>query len=202
MALVTPTSELEAVNIMLSSIGEAPVSTLNDPTLVDVVLAQSILNETSVDVQSSGLHCNTEINYPLEPSVNGEVLVPANCVRIDTSERSSHIDVVQRGTKLYDREKRSDSSFSGTLYVEMVLLLAFEDLPQHVKRYVTVKATRRFQGRFMGSETLAGFTQADEQESLLMFERAEAHTEDNNILKDSYDTLKVVARGSHRRSIR
>ena len=36
---------------MLSAIGESPVSTLNNASL-DVSLAQSILKETSVDIQS------------------------------------------------------------------------------------------------------------------------------------------------------
>ena len=60
---------------MLSAIGESPVSSLNDPSLVDVSLAESILNETSIDIQSQGLHSNTEINFPMTPNVNGEILV-------------------------------------------------------------------------------------------------------------------------------
>ena len=202
MAIVTPTSEIEAVNVMLSAIGEAPVSSLDDPSLVDAALAQSILKETSVEIQTRGLHCNTEINFPLVPTVDGEILVPSNCARIDTTEISRDIDVVQRGNKLYDRVERSSTSFTDTIYVEMVLLFSFEELPQHVKRYITVKATRRFQARLVGSDTLAGFTTADEQEALIEFERSEAITEDNNILTDSFDTYKIISRGSPRRTVR
>ena len=202
MALVTPTSELEAVNIMLSAIGESPVSTLNNASLVDVSLAQSILKETSVDIQSQGLHCNTEINYPLVPNVSGEVIIPNNCVRIDTTEASADVDVTQRGNRLYNRKERSFNSFSGTLYVEMVLLLDFSDLPQHVRRYSTVKAARRFQARYVGSQTLGGFTEVDEREALVQFERAEKLNEDNNILSDNFDTYKILSRGSPRRAVR
>ena len=202
MAIVTPTSEIEAVNVMLSAIGEAPVSSLDDPSLVDAALAQSILKETSVEIQTRGLHCNTEINFPLVPTVDGEILVPSNCARIDTTEISRDIDVVQRGNKLYDRVERSYTSFTDTIYVEMVLLFSFEELPQHVKRYITVKATRRFQARLVGSDTLAGFTATDEQEALIEFERSEAITEDINILTDSFDTYKIISRGSPRRTVR
>ena len=202
MALVTPTSELEAVNIMLSAIGESPVSTLNNASLVEVSLAQSILKETSVDIQSQGLHCNTEINYPLVPNVSGEVIIPNNCVRIDTTEASADVDVTQRGNRLYNRKERSFNSFSGTLYVEMVLLLDFSDLPQHVRRYSTVKAARRFQARYVGSQTLGGFTEVDEREALVQFERAEKLNEDNNILSDNFDTYKILSRGSPRRAVR
>ena len=186
----------------LSAIGESPVSTLNNASLVDVSLAQSILKETSVDIQSQGLHCNTEINYPLVPNVSGEVIIPNNCVRIDTTEASADVDVTQRGNRLYNRKERSFNSFSGTLYVEMVLLLDFSDLPQHVRRYSTVKAARRFQARYVGSQTLGGFTEVDEREALVQFERAEKLNEDNNILSDNFDTYKILSRGSPRRAVR
>lgn len=202
MAIVTQTSELEAVNIMLSAIGEAPVSTLNDPSLVDASLAQSILNETSREIQSMGLHSNTEINFPLIPTVDGEIQVPPNAARIDTVGISSSINVAHRGSRLYDLDKRSYTSFSGKLYVDMVLLFSFEELPEHVKRYATVKASRRFQARLVGSDTLASFSALDEQEAKLNFERAEAANEDNNILTDSYDTYKIIARGPNRRTTR
>ncbi len=201
MAL-TPTTKIEAVNIMLSAIGESPVSSLNDPSLVDVSLAESILNETSIDIQSQGLHSNTEINFPMTPNVNGEILVPTNCARIDTVGESKDVDVAQRGNRLYDKIKRSYTTFSGTYYVDMVLLLDFNELPQHARRYITVKAARRFQGRFMGSEGLAAFTEIDEREALVAFERAEKLNEDNNVLTDNYDAFKIISRGAPRRAVR
>ena len=198
----TPTSKIEAVNIMLSAIGESPVSSLNNPSLVDVSLAESILDETSVDIQTQGLHCNTEKNFPLTANVNGEIIVPTNCVRIDTTETSADMDVTQRGNRLYDKDERSYTSFTGTLKVEMVLLLDFTELPQHARRYITVKAARRFQARFMGSQQLGGFTEMDERESLIQFERAEKLNEDNNILSDNFDTYKILSRGAPRRAVR
>ena len=186
----TPTTELEAVNIMLASIGESPVSSLDDAQLVDVSIAKSILDETSRALQSQGLHCNTEHEYPIVP------------VKIDTSGSTSDIDVVQRGTRLYDRKKFSFTTFDGTYYVDMVLLLDFSDLPEHVKRYITVKSARRFQGRFMGSDTLGGFSEKDESEAMVYFEQCEAQTEDNNMLLDNYDVSKIIIRGAPRRAVR
>jgi len=201
MAL-TPTSKIQAVNIMLASIGEAPVSSLDDATLADVSIAESILDETNVEIQSRGLHCNTEINYPLTPNTDGEIDLPVNCVSVDTTGQSVTTDVVQRGTRLYDRGERSFTSFSGTLFVTMVLLLEFTDLPQHVRRYITVKSARRFQNRILGSQTLSGFTQADENEALLYFEQIEAQTQDYNVLNDNLTTRKIVNRGVLRRALR
>ena len=84
----------------------------------------------------------------------------------------------------------------------MVLLLEFNDLPQHVRRYITVKSARRFQNRILGSTTLSGFTQADENEALLYFEQLEAQTQDYNVLNDNFTTRKIVNRGVLRRALR
>ena len=84
----------------------------------------------------------------------------------------------------------------------MVLLLEFTDLPQHVRRYITVKSARRFQNRILGSQTLSGFTQADENEALLYFEQLEAQTQDYNVLNDNLTTRKIVNRGVLRRALR
>jgi hypothetical protein len=202
VALTTTTTELEAVNVMLSAIGEAPVSNLNDSALIDATLAQSLINETSVELQTRGLHCNTEINFPITPNVNNEIQLPIGCVKVDTTGVSKDIDATQRGNRLYDRGERSFTSFNKTVHVDMTLLLDFDELPQHVKRYITVKAARRFQARFMGSETLAAFTAEDEREALIEFERTEAINEDSNLLTDSYDTYKIIARGTPRRTTR
>ena len=84
----------------------------------------------------------------------------------------------------------------------MVLLLDFNELPQHVRRYITVKAARRFQARFMGSETLYGFTADDEREAGLGFERGEKLNNDSNMLTDNFDTYKILSRGAPRRAVR
>ena len=200
--VTTTTTKIQAVNIMLASIGEAPVSSLDDPTLGDVSIAESILDETSVEIQTKGLHCNTEINYPLTANTDGEIEVPANVLSIDSSGTSAITDVVQRGTRLYNRTDRSFTTFTGDLIVTMALLLEFNELPQHVKRYITVKAARRFQNRILGSQTLSGFTQNDEQEALLYFEQIEAQTQDYNVLEDNFSTRKIINRGVLRRALR
>mgnify|MGYP001400660828 CR=1 FL=1 len=60
MAL-TATTKLEAVNLMLSTIGEAPVNSLTSG-LVDAELAETILASVSKAVQSEGWNFNTEKN--------------------------------------------------------------------------------------------------------------------------------------------
>ena len=45
---ITPTTELQSVNTMLSVIGEAPVNSITGTTTVDVSVAKNILDETSM----------------------------------------------------------------------------------------------------------------------------------------------------------
>ena len=42
--IVTPMTELEAVNEMLSAVGESPVNSIENPNNVDVINAIRILN--------------------------------------------------------------------------------------------------------------------------------------------------------------
>ena len=65
---ITPTTELQAVNTMLSTIGEAPVNSITGKTTVDVSVANNILDETSMSIQSEGwnLHTNYEYNLYLK----------------------------------------------------------------------------------------------------------------------------------------
>uniref|UniRef100_UPI0040473467 hypothetical protein n=1 Tax=Shewanella sp. TaxID=50422 RepID=UPI0040473467 len=55
------TSKLDAVNTMLSSIGEAPVSSLSSG-LIEAEIAETILDTIDREVQSMGWHFNTELN--------------------------------------------------------------------------------------------------------------------------------------------
>ena len=56
---ITPTTELQAVNQMLSVIGEAPVNSITGTVTTDVSVAKNILDETSMSVQSMGWNFNT-----------------------------------------------------------------------------------------------------------------------------------------------
>ena len=56
---VAATTELEAVNIMLAAIGEAPINSLIGTLPVDARIAQSTLTEVNKSVQSEGWSFNT-----------------------------------------------------------------------------------------------------------------------------------------------
>jgi len=193
--VLTPTTELEAVNIMLSVIGESPISSLAAGSAVaDAVTAQQTLSEVNRAVQSKGWHFNTDKEFTLTPEAfTGEVRVPSNCLRVDTVEGDRDIDVVLRGQRLYDR-KNHTYVFSDSLTVDMVVLLPFEEIPETARHYITVRAARVFQARTVGAESLFQFTNLDERDALVSFKKAEGITGDYNILTGNSTVFRVLNR--------
>jgi len=190
---LTPTTELDAVNQMLGTIGEAPVNTLIGVTSLDTAIAINTLAEISRDIQSKGHHFNTDKGLKLQPGAfTGEIEVPINCVDIDTVGPDESVDVVLRGRRLYDRVNHT-YKFTTPLTVDMVVLLPFGDLPESARRYIAVRACRVFQKRQVGSTTLATFTAEDEREALMSFRRSLGRNADHNIF-NSPDMRRMLRR--------
>ena len=68
--------ELPAINQILASVGQAPVTTL-DQTNPDVAIAYDTLIQVSREIQSEGWTFNTEHDYPFTPDSNNEILIPS-----------------------------------------------------------------------------------------------------------------------------
>lgn len=188
------TTELDAINAMLGTIGESPINSLEGVSGVgDAVTARQVLNEVAVQVLEKGWHFNTEKNFTLAPTTSGEILVPNNALEIDTSGYDKEVDVAIRGNKLWNRTDQT-FVFSKPLKCDVVFLLEFEEMPQAARHYVMVRAARIFQQRTVGSETLTGFTQKDEAEAKTALMLYEARTADHNILRGNYGVMRVIDR--------
>lgn len=193
MAL-TRTTELDAVNVMLGTIGESPINSLEASSgVADAVIARQILSEVAVQVQEEGWHFNTETGFTMTPTTSGEIFVSPNVIEIDTMDGDKEVDVAIRGNRLYDRTKQT-FVFEKDLKCRVVLLLEFEELPQAARHYVMIRAARVFQQRVLGSETLNGFTQQDESRARLSLKRYDSQTADYNILTGNYGVMRVIDR--------
>ncbi len=97
------TQELPAVNQILASVGQAPVTTL-DQTNPDVAIAYDTLLQVSKEVQAEGWTYNQEFEYEIVTNNNKEYEIPNNMLQIDFSESyKGNIDPVRRDGKIYDR---------------------------------------------------------------------------------------------------
>lgn len=193
----SPTTVLEAVNTMLTSIGEAPVNSLTSG-LEDAELAESILLNVNREVQSRGWIFNTDLEYLLYPVADGTIYLPNNVIRIDTTDRvrSSKKEIIERGRKMYDRKNNTfnlTEYATGGLKVDVVILVSFVDLPEPARRYIAIRSARIFQDRVLSSRELHGFQEVDEQQALTELKDYEGEQTDYNIF-DSYDVYRVVDR--------
>ncbi len=185
------TTKLEAVNTMLSAIGEAPVTALN-LGLVEADIAETILESVSKEVQSQGYSFNRQLSVAYSPDTNGNIVLPADILRADSTQKTGNLDLVQRGLKMFDRVNNT-YTISGTVYLDTVTQLDFLDLPEVVKRYVTIRAGRIFLDRVVGSATLHGFSEKDEARALSEIRDMEGEGQDFNIF-NSFDTYSIINR--------
>ncbi|MCI4664218.1 MAG: hypothetical protein MRY74_05810 [Neomegalonema sp.] len=196
MSLI-PATELDAVNLMLATIGESPVATLEQSGQVDAVTAQRTLGEISAEVQSRGWHFNTDKAYPLYAQAHApyEIAIPANAARIDPAGASAHLDLAVRGGKLWDRRRHS-FSFAGApkVLVDIVWVLPFAEMPQPARRFAAIRAARVFQDRVVGAGQLHGFTEKDERRAEAGLRKYEAKTAQRSFLNASHAVMRVLNR--------
>jgi hypothetical protein len=83
--MISATTELEAVNEMLMSIGQAPVNTLAVSGIKDVNIARARLQSQTRRVLSRGFNFNTDDNYTLTPDSDGIILIPNGTLKMRPS---------------------------------------------------------------------------------------------------------------------
>ena len=89
---VAATTELEAINVMLSAVGEAPINSLTGTLPVDARQAQSFLNEASKEIQSEGWSFNYEYDVVLTRDAGNSIALPTSALRVDVSV-ANHPDI-------------------------------------------------------------------------------------------------------------
>lgn len=186
-------TELEAVNVLLTTIGETPVNTLTGNLVTDVTVAQQVLNEVSREVQSEGWHFNTEQGVKLTPNTSNEIVVPPDVSRID----AKYVDVTIREGKLFNLTERT-FKFYNQLEVDIVYYQDFNNIPDQAKRYITIRAARIYSDRMINSETIHQMTLRDEQKALVTLKEFEGDVGDYTMM-DNYSVARVMNRGFNRR---
>lgn len=190
---VLATTELEAVNTMLTTIGESPVNTISEST-ADTRIAYIILGEVNRATQIRGWHWNTESDVTLTPDGSTkEITLGTDVVRVDVDERRyTNVNVIQRGLRLYDK-KNHTYQFNEPVKAEVVYLRPFSEMPEQARYYIIVRSARLFQQRMIGDATGSAFSAEEETTAFLALQNAEDETADYNIL-DQYDIGKVTSR--------
>ncbi len=177
--MATKLTKLGAVNIVLSNIGMAPVSTIdNDNPMVS--MASNIIDEVSLSLQTEGWVFNTENSYPFTPDSSGYIAIPDNVLSLDAQYTLDDNPVI-RGGKLYDKTEHT-YVFEGKQELDVVWLFDFEDIPEAFKVYITMRSANLFAGRAVGSAEQVKFGEREEAQARAAMLEYECNQGDYNML--------------------
>ena len=149
------TQELPAVNEILASVGQAPVTTL-DQTNPDVAIAYDTLLQVSREVQAEGWTFNTEHEYETTTDSNKEYVIPNNMLQVDLNNYDntySTKNVVRRNGKLYDKYNHTyeiTDDASEEIKLDIVWFFDWVDLPVPIQDYIVSRAAAIVSSRIVG----------------------------------------------------
>lgn len=203
----TPSTQLSAVNVILSTIGETPINSLLGSLPLSASVALNALNEQVNAVQLDGFWYNQDTNVTLAADANGNVFLPPNTAKIEINRRRyAGKELVNRPqynasgnttNQLYDRRNQTYNLSSipgGVIADRIVYILDWSQLPESAKRYMTIRAARVFADRWVGAETVHQFTAADELNAKRAMEAHKSDEDELNILQ-SPSTNEALYRG-------
>ena len=155
-------TELSAVNSILGSIGQSPITTLNFEN-PEISFIYNILSEVSKDVLNEGWHFNTEEHVKVSPDASGFITIPNDYLRYDLNDGQAdrHMDVVKRNGKLYDLVNHTDV-FDHDLELDIVYLYSFTDIPSVFQRYIIARASTRAATQLVSNSELVKLLQGQE----------------------------------------
>ena len=161
-------TELSAVNAILGAIGQSPVTSINK-TNPEIGFIYNLLRDANVDLQSEGWHFNTERHVKYTPQDVGgvqKIAIGSDILKMDVTDgwTKRNYDVVKRNGYLYDKLDHTDdwSELSDGIDLDIVRLLAFEDLPSPFQRYIIAKASVRAATQLVGNPQLVQILQSQE----------------------------------------
>lgn len=160
---VESASELAAVNDILASIGEPPVSTLEGDANADVANARRILNKLNRQIQSKGWTFNIEDGVTLQSDVYSQ-MIDYSSDYLSMMSNGGQSQYTNRGGYVYDRSANTDR-FPNGIQVNLIRLREFDEMPECFRTLIVTKASRQFNSRFFGAPEVDGALQEEEAEA-------------------------------------
>ena len=185
-------TELEAINTLLSVIGESPVDSLpegvaNQPT--DAALAKRTLTEVRRDVQAEGWSWNTDMDYKITPNAADEFNLPSDTLRATFyPTKYPYMQYVQRGNKVYDKVAKTfkfaknPTTVDEIVVSELIRNLGWDEIPHAGQQYITIRSARIYSDRYINSNVIYQYTIGDEDYARNQLMRAEESGQQNNML--------------------
>ena len=198
-------TELPAINQILSSCGQAPVTTL-DQTNPDVAIAYDTLLQVTKEIQSEGWTFNRENHYELIPDVNNEVLIPNNILQLKLSQNGTNAqyDGIRRSGKLYDRiHHRYTWPDHSKIECDVIWEFDWVDIPDPIQNFIVSRAATITSQRIVGDGNQYSMLQEQEayaRSSALEYETSQGqytifgHPYDKTNYYASYKPFQALTR--------
>ena len=176
-------TELSAVNSILGAIGQSPVTSIvkENP---EIGFIYNLLRDANVDLQNEGWHFNTERHVEYTPDDDGKIAIGGDILRMDTTDGwvdRTH-DVVKRSGYLYDKYNHTDDfSDHSSIKLDIVKLLAFEDIPSVFQRYIIYKASRMAATQLVANAQLVQLLTLQEQQARATCQEYECNQGNHNM---------------------
>ena len=119
----------------------------------DVAIALNTLREVSREVQSEGWSFNTEYDYKITPDSNNEIRIADDVLQMDLNQgypENIEKEAIYRGGKLYDKKKHSYEWTAETVYVDIVWLFEWENIPAPIQAHIVARAAAIVSSRIIG----------------------------------------------------
>jgi Tail tubular protein len=188
-------NELEAVNRILTAVGQRPVATLDAPVSPAVSTVRSILDELNEKHQARGWSFNTERERSYTPdSSTGYITLGTDVLQVQGEQvHRSYNFYVERSGDLYDATNKT-KVFTSDVVLTIVRLIDFENCPPTFQDYVVSAAQRVAQGRMVGDPSRQRELAADEGRAWTELQRFEAETLNATVFDNSRAAAMVNRR--------
>lgn len=179
------TTRLEAINTMLSCIGQSPLNTLEGTKSYFTIAAEKLLEDETKKFQLQGWDFNSEDDYQLIPDTKGIIKVPSDIYMIKYPTVYKNRYVV-RDNKIYDKFEHT-FKIQKPLRVSVVFCFPFEKLPEVARVYATMVAAYKFVKRELGSQAVCQFTHEDLADARVALEQHELEIGEYTMIPDMYN---------------
>jgi len=181
-------TDIDAVNMMLASIGQAPVDTITNTGIADVNDAVTHLINVSREVQLAAWDFNSDKEVEMTPDNNGYIILGNDVVGIESYYPSYHYTIRYDPNDGYQKKvynktlNKNTYVFDGNIKVNVTRLVPFDYLPQYAKNYIAIQAALLFQQNVVSSIIVFKFTANHLMKAEAAFNAAELRQASLNIL--------------------
>ena len=189
---LTPMTELQAVNLLLSAIGEAAVSSLETATTVEVTQAKNLLSNVNRAAQQKGWHFNTEWDVVLTRDSDNRIPLSESILSVYQPGQLMTIRGRSGSMYAYDLDNNTFTWTKNLNNAVTITLLDFVDTPNTFRQYVTTRAARIFQEEIIGQVSAETINRQEEAEAYADLLDDDAERSGLNVAYGTLDMLNTT----------